>query len=66
MILTINYNKTSGTITLSSDESEVAIELNQESLVDSDNVLQFETALDLSAYQELFNDEILEDGDNNE
>ena len=66
MILTINYNKTSGAIALSSDESEVAIELNQESLVDSDNVLQFETALDLSAYQELFNDEILEDGDNNE
>ena len=66
MILTINYNKTSGAITLSSDESEVAVELNQESLVDSDNVLQFEAALDLSAYQELFNDEILEDGDNNE
>ena len=66
MILTINYNKTSGAITLSSDESEVAVELNQESLVDSDDVLQFETALDLSAYQELFNDEILEDGDNNE
>lgn len=66
MILTINYNKTSGAIALSSDESEVAIELNQESLVDSDDVLQFETALDLSVYQELFNDEILEDGDNNE
>lgn len=66
MILTINYNKTSGAIALSSDESEVAIELNQESLVDSDDVLQFETALDLSTYQELFNDEILEDGDNNE
>lgn len=66
MILTINYNKTSGAITLSSDESEVAVELNQESLVDSDDVLQFEAALDLSVYQELFNDEILEDGDNNE
>lgn len=66
MILTINYNKTSGAITLSSDESEVAVELNQESLVDSDDVLQFEAALDLSVYQELFNDEILEDGNNNE
>ena len=44
MILTINYNKTSGTITLSSDESEIAVELNQESLVDSDDVLHFETA----------------------
>jgi hypothetical protein len=28
--------------------------------------LRFEVAIDVSQYQELFNDEILEDGDNNE
>jgi hypothetical protein len=66
MILSVSYNKTTGEIILSSNESEVAVELNQESLIDSDDLLQFETALDLSAYQELFNDEILEDGYNNE
>lgn len=66
MILTINYNKTSGAITLSSNEDEVTVELNQNSVLDSDDSLDFEAALDLSAYQELFNDEILEDGDNNE
>lgn len=66
MILTINYNKTSGVITLSSDEDEVTVELNQNSISDSDDSLNFEAALDLSVYQELFNDEILEDGNNNE
>ena len=66
MILNINYNKTSGLITLSSDENEVITELNQNSVLDSDDSLDFEVALDLSAYQELFNDEILEDGNNNE
>ena len=66
MILIVNYNKTSGVITLSSNEDEVTVELNQNSVSDSDDSLNFEAALDLSAYQELFNDEILEDGDNNE
>jgi len=66
MILTINYNKTSGVITLSSDEDEVTVELNQNSVSDSDDSLDFEAALDLSVYQELFKDEILEDGNNNE
>lgn len=66
MILIVNYNKTSGVITLSSNEDEVTVELNQNSVSDSDDNLNFEVALDLSAYQELFNDEILEDGDNNE
>jgi hypothetical protein len=66
MILTVNYNKTSGAITLSSNEDEVTVELNQNSVLDSDDSLNFEVALDLSAYQELFNNEILEDGYNNE
>lgn len=66
MIITVNYNKTSGAITLSSNEDEVTVELNQNSVSDSDDSLDFEVALDLSAYQELFNDEILEDGNNNE
>jgi len=66
MVLTVNYNKTSEVITLSSDEDEVTVELNQNSISDSDDSLNFEVALDLSVYQELFNDEILEDGNNNE
>jgi hypothetical protein len=66
MILTVNYNKTSGVITLSSNEDRVTVELNQNSVSDSDDSLDFEAALDLSAYQELFNDETLEDGNNNE
>ena len=66
MILTVNYNKTSGVITLSSNEDRVTVELNQNAVLDSDYSLDFEAALDLSAYQELFNDETLKDGNNNE
>jgi hypothetical protein len=64
MILTVNYNKTSGAITLASDESEVAVELNQDSVLDLDGSLNFEAALNLSAYQESFNEDI-EDGHDN-
>ena len=63
MILTINYNKASGMITLSSDEEE-AVEINQDSVLDLDGSLNFEAALNLSAYQESFNEDI-EDGHDN-
>ena len=65
MILTVNYNKTTGDITVSSDESEVTVEVNAGETTDNNTELDFEVALDLSAYQELFNDDLI-DGDNNE
>ena len=65
MILTINYNKNTGDITLSSDEAEVTATVNADEITDDATELDFEVALDLSAYQELFNDDLL-DGDNNE
>jgi len=66
MILTINYDKATKVITLSSNESEVSVEVNTSETIDTASKLNFEVALDLSLYQDLFNDEILEDGDNNE
>ena len=65
MILTVNYNKTTGDITVSSDESEVPVEVNADETTDNATELDFEVAVDLSSYQELFNDDLL-DGDNNE
>ena len=65
MILTVNYNKTTGDITVSSDESEVTVEVNADETTDNATELDFEVAVDLSSYQELFTDDLL-DGDNNE
>jgi len=66
MILTVHYDKVTGVITASSDEEAVVVQANEDETINNSNVLSLEVAIDLSAYQELFNDEILEDGDNNE
>jgi len=65
MILNVIYNKSTGEITLTNDE-DVPCVVNENETNDNDSKLSFEVAVDLSQYQEIFNDEILEDGDNNE
>jgi hypothetical protein len=65
MILSVVYNKSTGEITLTNDEDAPCV-VNENEITDNDLELSFEVAIDLSEYQELFNDEILEDGDNNE
>lgn len=65
MILTVIYNKSTGEITLTNDE-DVPCVVNENEINDNDSELSFEVAIDLSQYQDLFNDEILEDGVNNE
>jgi hypothetical protein len=64
MLLTVNYDKSTKVITLSSDESEVLIEVNTPEVLDNDSELNFEVAVDLSMYQESFNEDI-EDGHDN-
>jgi YbbR domain-containing protein len=66
MVLKINYDKNNGTLTTTTDEESVSIEINQQELIDTASELSFEIAVDLSQYQEFFNDEIIDDGDNNE
>jgi len=65
MILTVIYNKSTGEITLTNDE-DVPCVVNENETNDNDSELSFEVAIDLSQYQDLFNDEILEDGVDNE
>ena len=65
MILTVIYNKSTGSFTLTNDEDAPCV-INENETKDNDSELSFEVAIDLSQYQELFNDEILEDGYNNE
>ena len=53
MILTINYNKTSGAITLSSDIDDITTELNENATEDNSNTLSFEVAIDTSVYEKI-------------
>ncbi len=62
MIIKVEYDKSDATLTLTKDDDIVAI-INDNSVVDNGDTLSFEIALDVSQYQEQFN-EI--DGNNNE
>jgi hypothetical protein len=62
MIIKIEYNKIDGTLNLTKDEEIVAV-INNDTVIDNSNALSFEIALDVSQYQEQFNEPI--DGDDN-
>ena len=62
MIIKINYNKSTGAITLTDDESTMEAIVTQ--VVDTTDELSFEIPLNVSAYQTQF-EEIEIDGDNN-
>ena len=63
MIIKINYNKSTGAITLTDDEALMEATISEK--VDTTDELSFEISLNTSAYQTQF-DEIEEtDGNNN-
>jgi len=62
MIININYNKSTGTITLTDDEELMEATVNE--LVDTDSELSFEISLNTSSYQTQF-EEIEIDGNDN-
>lgn len=53
MILTINYNKTTGDITVSSDISDISVSINNNATNDTDSEVSFEIALDTSTYEQI-------------
>jgi len=63
MIIKIEYNKIDTTLTLTKDDDIVAV-INDTNIVDNSNTLSFEIALDVSQYQEQYNEEILDGNDN--
>ena len=63
MIIKIEYDKTTNALNLTKDEEIVAV-INNDTVIDDSDTLSFEIALDVSQYQEQFNEII--DGDNNE
>ena len=62
MIIKINYNKSTGAVTITDDEAIMEAAVTQ--IVDNDNELSFEIPLNVSAYQTQF-EEIEIDGNNN-
>ena len=64
MIIRVEYDKSDATLTLTKDDDIVAV-INDDTVVDNSDSLSFEIALDVSQYQEQYN-EVIVDGDNNE
>ena len=62
MIIKIEYDKSDGTLNLTKDDDIVAV-VNNNTVVDNSDTLSFEIALDVSQYQEQFN-EIIDGNDN--
>ena len=62
MIIKINYNKSTGAVTITDDEATMEAIVTQ--IVDNDDELSFEIPLNVSAYQTQF-EEIEIDGNNN-
>ena len=53
MIIRINYNKTTGKISVNNDVIESTISINENTIVDADDKLCFEVALDTSYLQQI-------------
>ena len=62
MVIKIEYDKSDGTLNLTKDDDIVAV-VNNNTVVDNSDTLSFEIALDVSQYQEQFN-EIIDGNDN--
>lgn len=63
MIIKVEYDKTDTTLTLTKDDDIVAV-INNNTVVDNSDTLSFEIALDVSQYQEQFNEAIIDGNDN--
>jgi len=53
LIIKINYNKTTGEVSVNNDVIESSISINENTIVDTDNKLCFEVALDTSYLQQI-------------
>ena len=63
MIIKINYNKSTGALTLTDDEELMEASLDE--IVDNTDELSFEISLNTSAYQSQFDEIELADGYDN-
>lgn len=53
MVLKVNYNKSTGGITVESDLSAVNVEVSDRTITDDGDALSFEVSIDTSVYEEI-------------
>lgn len=53
MILTVNYDKVTGKISVSSDVSSISVSVNDNSINNNSSNLNFEVAVDTSLYEDI-------------
>ena len=53
MILTVNYDKVTGDIIVSSDVSSISAQVNDNATDDNSSFVSFEVAIDTSSYEQI-------------
>jgi|TARA_B100000214_G_C23948556_1_gene619219 tripartite-type tricarboxylate transporter receptor subunit TctC len=61
MIIKVNYNKSTKQIVVSNDIQEIVLSVTEINKIDTDEELSFEIAAEMSAYQDLFEQNLMED-----
>ena len=61
MIIKINYNKSTKQIVVSNDIQEIVLSVTDSTIIDTNDELSFEIAAEMSAYQDLFKQNPMED-----
>ena len=61
MIIKIKYDKSTKQIVVSNDIQEIVLSVTDSTIVDTDDELLFEIAAEMSAYQDLFEQNLMED-----
>ena len=61
MIIKIKYDKSTKQIVVSNDIQEIVLSVTEINKIDTDEELSFEIAAEMSAYQDLFEQNLMED-----
>ena len=61
MIIKVNYNKSTKQIVVSNDIQEIVLSVTDSTIINTNDELSFEIAAEMSAYQDLFEQNPMED-----
>ena len=61
MIIKINYDKSTKQITVENDIKQIVLSVTDSTIIDTNDELSFEIAAEMSAYQDLFEPNPMED-----
>ena len=61
MIIKVNYDKSTKQIVVSNDIQEIVLSVTDSTIIDTNDELSFEIAAEMSAYQDLFEQNPMED-----